>query len=216
MSSSARGFVAALLSLAVVVECTSKRCVSFGSLSMSPTAPPKAYWVHAMWLTSRRFAPASVLIVSLAIAGCAVSHAVEHGFAFDAIWESPEVQVLDFRYGRSSNLATMARPPGNTDPKVPQASSTYGPMPRPDRLIVSWRIRATGQLVEETVDLDRRLPADIKARRVHFVIKGHHLCVYVVSKDLLPKAAPSSPLRLYPRQVVNVVYPDSPANQVCL
>jgi hypothetical protein len=88
-------------------------------------------------------------------------------------------------------------------------------MQRPDRLFVRWRISATGDSFEDTVDLDQRLPTDIKGRWIHFVIKGPQLCVYLVSKNVLPNKAPSSPLRLYPRQVVDIVYPDSPANQVC-
>jgi hypothetical protein len=158
---------------------------------------------------------ATALVIALLAVACATGQLIEHGFGFDAIWDSPGIEVLDFRYGRSSNLATMARPPGNTDAKVPQSSSIYGPMLRPDRLYVRWRIRAIEQIVEEEVALDRRLPNGINAQRVHFVIKGSQLCVYLVSKELLPREAPPSPLRLYPRHVVATVYPDAPANRAC-
>lgn len=171
--------------------------------------------IHVKLILNRGRAHAVALLVALAAVGCAATQLVEHGFGFDARWDSPGIEVLDFRYGRSSNLATMARPPGNADPTVAQASSTYGLMPRPDRLFVRWRVRATGETVEDTVDLDRRLPADIKTRRVHFVVKGPQLCVYLVSKDVLPKDAPPSPMRLYPRQTVSIIYPDASSNKAC-
>lgn len=157
----------------------------------------------------------ALFLLATVAAGCAAPQFVEHGFGFDARWDSPGIEVLDFRYGRSSNLATMGRTSRDTTRSVAQHSGTYGQMQRPDRLFVQWRIRTTGESFEDTVDLDRRLPADIRTREIYFVIKGSTLCVYLVRKDVLPKGAPSSPMRLYPRHVVEILYPDPPANNVC-
>jgi hypothetical protein len=166
-------------------------------------------------LLYRALKHAASLLVAMVAAGCAAPQSVEHGFGFDARWDSPGIEVLDFRYGRSSDLATMARPPGNTDMKVAQQTGTYGRLPRPDRLYVRWKLRSTGEEFEDTVDLDRRLPVDIKTHEVYFVIKRQQLCVYLVHKEVLPPGAPPSPMRLYPRRVVDIVYPDAPTKSIC-
>jgi hypothetical protein len=80
-----------------------------------------------------------------------------------------------------------------------------------DSLYVKWRLRATGEIHEETVDLRHRLPRDITEHRIYFMIKGPQLYVYLVPPDSkkLPKGAPSNGPRIYRGLDVKTIYPDS-------
>jgi hypothetical protein len=147
------------------------------------------------------------------LAGCATADVVEHGFSFNARWDSPNVEILDFRYGRSTYLATMGKLPDR--PTSVQQTGIYGVIPRPDKLFVQWRLKDSGAVHEDTVDLKQRLPSDIKAHEVYFIVMGPRLCVYLVSPDMRARGAPASPLKKYDLRVVNIIYPDTPAKAVC-
>lgn len=113
---------------------------------------------------------------------------VPHAFSFDALndkW-AESVDLLAYAYGdgyhmvrndvanpRSSVFAGMsALPPG---------TGVNGPMPVGEFLLVKWRVKATGEVVEERVDLRDRLPKDMTDHELTFVIEGRQLYVYVVT-----------------------------------
>lgn len=81
-------------------------------------------------------------------------------------------------------------------------------MPIGDYLYVKWRLKETGEVYEDTVDLRQRLPKDISEHRIYFDIQGAQLHVYLVSPDFLPKGAPRNSLRMYPHNRVMALYPD--------
>ena len=62
-------------------------------------------------------------------------------------------------------------------------SSTLGDILRPDFLFVKWRIKATGEVLEDTVDLKRRLPRDFSRHTVHFTVDDRQLYVYLIGWD---------------------------------
>lgn len=136
---------------------------------------------------------------------------VPHGFYFDAFLDSPDAEVLAYRYGDSSlPVSWMAN--SNEMSRTPQRTGVYGPMRQGDSLYVKWRLKATGDIYEDTVDLRKRLPSDISGHRVYFVIKGPQLYVYLVppeSKKLPAGAAPNGP-RMYRDLDVKTIYPDPP------
>ena len=122
-----------------------------------------------------------LLALSLVLAACASGpRLVDHGFGFDAVADSPGVQVLDYRYGQSH--APGARMPQwvRDDAGVAGGTHTRGPMPVGESLYVRWRIRATGEVLEDTVDLRGRLPNDMAGREIYFVVDQRQLRVYLV------------------------------------
>lgn len=133
----------------------------------------------------------ALLFIAFALAACAVGpRVVDHSFGFDTRDTIPRVEVLDYRYGDSK----LPVPP---DWAIKEGRPFYfenvtGPMLVGDRLYVKWRIKDTGQVYEETVDLRHRLPTDIKDHRVYFDIKGSQLYVYLISPEKLnPNPCPS-------------------------
>ena len=120
-----------------------------------------------------------LLALSLVLAACASGpRLVDHGFGFDAVADSPG--VLDYRYGQSH--APGARMPQwiRDDAGVAGGTHTRGPMPVGESLYVRWRIRATGEVLEDTVDLRGRLPGDMAGREIYFVVDQRQLRVYLV------------------------------------
>jgi hypothetical protein len=154
-------------------------------------------------------------IVSLAalttLVACATGpKTVNHGFGFN-LSDSPEAELLAYRYGDSDLPVSWTPRPGEKN-NTPQRTYVYGPMRQGDSLYVKWRLKATGEIHEETVDLRHRLPRDITEHRVYFMIKGAQLYVYLVPPDSkkLPNGASSTGPRIYRDLDVKTIYPDSP------
>src|SRR5438128_7415003 len=105
---------------------------------------------------------------------------VEHAFSFDAPNDSRDVEILDYRYGDSGIPATHADEKSRREGRVRQYVNVNGSMLRGDFLYVKWRIKTSGAVFEDTVDLRRGLPADLKDHRIHFIVDGSQLYVYLI------------------------------------
>jgi len=171
----------------------------------------------------------ALLVVTCGLAACALTgpRLVNHSFEFNAVWDSPEAEVLDYRYGESRFPG--ARPPewALQSGQVAQGTGTSGHMLVGDSLYVKWRIKSTGEVFQDTVDLRSRLPADIKGQKIRFLIKGAQLHVYLIAeKNLDPnpcmlKGDPRALARLtnkaddivfamYCNRQITRIYPDQP------
>lgn len=153
----------------------------------------------------------AVLAACTALTACATEPVlVEHGFNFDARRDRPEVEVLDYRYGDSMQPGARANPARVAEGRVAQQWGVYGAMLRGDFLYVKWRIKKTGQVYEDTVDLRSRLPADIYGHEICFAIKGAQLYVYLISPEPRPPDMPPNGPRAYHESKVFTLYPDQP------
>ena len=106
-----------------------------------------------------------------------------HSFSFDVgsdakSYGHPEVDVLDYAYGDSQAPRTRPSKVAREMSNVFNNAGTAGFMPRGEFLYVKWRVKATGQMYEDRVDLRNRLPADISNYGIHFVIDDSQLYVY--------------------------------------
>lgn len=142
-----------------------------------------------------------LLGLSFCLSACA-SSLVYHSFAFDAVNESPDVYVMAYKYGNSKG-------PGTSDQEHEykiggvkhfgsrQGTSSTGDILRPDFLYVKWRIKATGEVLEDNVDLESRLPRDFSRHTVHFTVDGRQLYVYLIAWDnKKPRNCPSREERI--------------------
>lgn len=136
------------------------------------------------------------LILGVALVGlpaCATGPKLtDHAFEFNASSDSPGVEILNYQYGNSNLPGTRLPPALLREGGVSGGTGINGPMPRGDSLYVKWRIKSTGEVFEDTVDLKRRLPADITRHRIYFIVKGSQLYVYLISPEKLnPNPCPS-------------------------
>lgn len=111
---------------------------------------------------------------------------VFHTFSFDSPSESPDIQVLDYRYGDSQQPSARASDYDKANGTVRQGISINGDMRRGDSLYVRWRVKATEVVYEDLVNLKAVLPSDIKYNKIHFTVKGSQLFVYLVTRDFRP------------------------------
>jgi hypothetical protein len=156
-----------------------------------------------------RFFQTVLFIVLLALAACASrGDVVRHGFGFDFIDDSPEAVLLDYRYGQSRNpvrnpVAMANRGESN------QGNGVFGEMLRGDELYVKWRLKETGQVFEDTVDLKSRLPADIENCDVYFLVRGSQLYVYLITPQKREKGEPINGPKKWSSRRILTLYPDS-------
>ncbi len=149
-----------------------------------------------------------LLTLLLALAACASGpRLVDHGFGFDAVADSPGVQVLDYRYGQSRAPGAGMPQWVRDDAGVAGGTHTRGPMPVGNSLHVRWRIRATGEILEDTVDLRGRLPSDMAGHEIYFVVRERQLQVYLVGPQARAAGdAAIGPAKFRLRQV-RLIYP---------
>jgi hypothetical protein len=133
---------------------------------------------------------------------------IDHSFEFDALTDSPGVQILDHRYG-DSNVPGTRNPDYRIKEGRPlQRTGITGPMKRPNTLYVKWRLVSENKVFEQTVDLRKRLPADLAGRKVYFLVKGPQLYVYLISQQPRPPGAPPAGPSRYQDRNVLTIYPD--------
>ena len=122
------------------------------------------------------------LILTFALSACAVAPSTPwHAFSFDG-WSdkwAKDTELLEFSYGDKYPMVRRMVQPGYSH--VGYRWSVNGPMPVGEFLYVKWRIKATGVMVEDRVDLRALLVTDMTGYRITFVIDGSKLYVYLVT-----------------------------------
>lgn len=141
------------------------------------------------------------------LVGCATTE-VDHAFSFDVSHESFGVRLLDYRYGDSRIHGTRVSPEEVADHRVIQNGNSFVHMRPGNELYVKWQIAKTGEVLEKTVELKGLLPSDITDCRIHFVIAGPKLYVYLVKPEKRdPKKDLFVPLPMYSDLVVVQLFP---------
>ncbi len=146
-------------------------------------------------------------VALLVLAACASRPGlVNHGFSYSFIQDSPEAELLDYRYGKSSYGVSQLKQMGF----VSQGGGIFGEMLRGDDLYVKWRLKNTGAVFEETVDLKSRLPTDIKDCEIYFMVRGPQLYVYLITPDRRTKNEPPNGPEKWSFLRTLTLYPDQP------
>jgi hypothetical protein len=131
---------------------------------------------------------------TLAVAGVAAAltggcvtgpRMADHGFYFNG-WDDEghwvdKVDLLEYDYGGQYRMVkSKASPPKES---LPADTGVNGYMPIGDYLYVKWRIKATGEIHENHVNLKSLLPIDMNNYRLTFVIDEQQLYVYLVTPE---------------------------------
>ncbi|MDO8652167.1 MAG: hypothetical protein Q7R66_08265 [Undibacterium sp.] len=149
------------------------------------------------------------MMIALMTACASGPEYVSHGFSYDAIRDSPDIEILDYAYG---NEYAMTRAPDwqKENGTVKQGGGITGAMPRGGSLFVKWRVKATGVEYQDTVDLRHRLPANIRDHKIHFIVRNTQLFIYLITperrKENEAKNGPAS----YGHRKVITIYPGQP------
>lgn len=113
---------------------------------------------------------------------------VAHAFSFNGLHDkwADKVDLLAYAYGDEyvkvrEDLANPSSSLYAGKTGLPPSTGVNGPMPIGKFLHVKWRVKATGEVLEERVSLRDRLPTDMTNHELTFVIDGRQLLVYVVT-----------------------------------
>jgi hypothetical protein len=152
----------------------------------------------------------AIATIACVLVGCSIAgpRTTFHSFEFHVNWDSPDVELLDYRYGTSSQHGTFPPAWALQSGSIAQNVGTSGDMIIGDFLYVKWKIKETGEIFKDTVDLRNRLPRNLYDHKIYFVIRGSQLFVYLVTPDRSPPGAPSNGLRIYGSRIVKTLYPN--------
>lgn len=141
-----------------------------------------------------RLVAVALLLALSALSGCATgpktaSYSFEYSAGHDK-WEQM-VELLDLRFG-TDKLIIRDVPKGYLGTKyVKQGDGIYGSYPTPETLYLKWRIKATGEILEKTVNFKDILPKDLNKQTITFLFEERQLFVYLVTdkfdRNNLPK-----------------------------
>ena len=137
-------------------------------------------------LNRRRLFLTSLLSSQLFLNACATEKYMFHSFSFNAIIQSPDIEVLDYQYGAKSDYEREGGVGLRPAPYRLERGDIFtgvgvgGVLPKGDYLYVKWRVKNTGQIYEDKVDLTTRLPKDITQHTIHFVVEKDQLYVYLI------------------------------------
>ena len=140
---------------------------------------------HSIW---QRLIAVFLTAIFIAMSGCATNVSsspklVAHEFSFDGRADNLKwanyVDLLEYSYGDKYHMVRDTVKRGKES--IPYSSGVNGSMPVGEFLYVKWRIKATGEEIEDKVDLRNRLPANMFGHRITFVIDGKQLYIYLVT-----------------------------------
>lgn len=166
--------------------------------------------------STRSFVSVLCLALLLALSACTTSPAapklVVHAFSFDGKpygdkW-ADTVDLLEYSYGDQYRMVRdKVEPPKE---RLGPSSGVNGAIPVGDFLYVKWRIKATGEVLDDRVDLRPLLPKDMTRHRLTFVIDGRQLYVYLVTPT--PKRVKTPPILKTTESWFRVTYEIYPDN----
>lgn len=133
----------------------------------------------------------TLLCLALCLTACATGPKQPyHTFYFDGWFDkwATQVDLLEYSYGDQYNMVSRkAKPDEQT---LGYGTNVNGPMPVGEFLYVKWRIKATGEVLVNKVDLRNRLATNMFEHKVTFVIDGKQLYVYLVTPQAKREADP--------------------------
>lgn len=135
----------------------------------------------------------AMTMLGIALTSCTSNPKLaNHSFSFDARTDSPDTEILDWRYGDSKIHGTRPEAYMLRAGRVPQQIGTYGEMKVGKDLYVKWRLKSTNEIFEQTVDLQDRLPNNIEGHTIRFIAYQSQLYVYSITPARkIPNPCPS-------------------------
>ncbi len=152
-------------------------------------------------------------LVLAALAGCASTpNMTSQSFSCDMWMDGwgTQATLLAYSYG---DKEPMLRRQASDETGLACTGTMYMQMPTAEFLYVKWRLKATGEMIEERVDLRGRLPRDMREQEVTFVIDGRQLYVYLVTSTRITQNLPKAPKKTW-RSRYRVAYEIYPTNEL--
>ena len=155
-----------------------------------------------------RFFAAIFLAALFALSACATGpKLVDHTFSFDGWadkWAS-QVDLLEYSYGDQYHMVRDKVRPNQE--RLGYSAGVNGSMPVGDFFYVKWRLKETGEIVEDNVNLRNRLAANMTGHKITFVIDGGQLYIYLITPQVKTKGNQDLRTYLSHSYVSHEIYP---------
>jgi len=137
---------------------------------------------HSQINIIRRLFHVLCLALLIGLTACATGpRMANHAFSFDGYSDnwSTQVDLLEYSYGDQYRMVRDKVKPQKE--RINPAALVSGTIPVGEFLYVKWRIKATGEMREDRVDLRPLLPRNMDNTGLTFVIDDKQLYVYLVT-----------------------------------
>lgn len=126
----------------------------------------------------------SLSILGTSFFGCASKpRLANHSFSFDARTDSPDTEILDWRYGDSKIHGARPEAYMLRMGRVPQQIGTSGQMRVGKDLYVKWRVKSSNTIFEKTVDLQSNFSRNLEGHAIRFIASQSILYVYLITPE---------------------------------
>jgi hypothetical protein len=136
------------------------------------------------------------LLLITGIQACAVTTVPEwHSFEFDAVFEMNDIEIVDFRYGNGPAfpIRTRCMPVSEREDKCLQGTSANLLTEIGETLWVKWKIKSSGLVFEDTIEIKKLLPKSINGMTIFFIIRDKQLSLYLNTFQPRPPVWPVYP-----------------------
>jgi hypothetical protein len=156
------------------------------------------------------------LLLSTLSACATTTRPAYYEFAYGELRIDSHVNILNYRLSTRNEVIIEADQHYVTVGQIQQTRTTGGFYPIPNTLYMKWMVTTTGEVYQDTVDLEKLLPSDMDGKIIHASIDGAALSIYVIEKTdpfvKLPSDIPDCPVDLYRRTRCTRIYPDHWSN----
>ncbi len=112
-------------------------------------------------------------------------------------WDRPTTTVIDYQYSANGKVFVQWDRALLAAGRYSGGGGRTGWYPIPDKLYVKWKLDATNEVFEETVDLRSRLPFQMEEKQLYFLVWDKELHVYFSTGPYRPVNNHCKPLAYY-------------------
>jgi hypothetical protein len=127
----------------------------------------------------------TALLLAIITVACTTAAQPRHAFDFRPLTDSPNVKVLDWRYGDlGPKQWEIKRALDGTEGLA--GTRIVGPIPVADQLYVRWQVPPHTQVLERTISLRGKLPPSMNGKQIVLLFRAGEPRVYIVTTDKRP------------------------------
>lgn len=100
-------------------------------------------------------------------------------------WDRPTINVIDYQYSANGKVFNQWSRSMLSEGRNPGSQGYYGRSPIPEKLYVKWKLEATGEIFEDTADLQGKLPKSMEQKTLYFLVWDKQLNIYIKDQEKL-------------------------------
>lgn len=140
--------------------------------------------------------PVVTACAGISVSSSGITRWANYGMEFSR-WDRPTIHVMDYQYSANGKVFVQWDRALRDRGEYSGGIGRYGWYPIPDKLYVKWKLSATNEVFEETVDLQSRLPFQMEGKQIYFLVWDKELHVYLATGPYRPISKHCKPIAYY-------------------